>query len=153
MKTVKSILKNLVRPALLAFAGAALLVSTASGATAEMWVKARGTTWAWLVPGSNTGGKLVWNAQYCRYITDRAARGEQMEVWFDTSTAAERYNPRISRVWRSSTVDSPPLSPRWNTLPSYVSFTVPVNPAADNNHIHITTASGTFSTRIPVGTR
>ena len=153
MKINKTVIRNLVRPAVLAVAGLGLLVSSSSAATMDMWVLAKGTQWALLVPGSNTGGKVIYKPNYGCNITDRAARGEYMEVDFWASTAAERKNPAISRCWLSSAAGSIGLTCRpWN-LASYTGFTVPTSPAWDNNYVNIQTVSGNFSTRIPVGTR
>jgi hypothetical protein len=153
MIDIKNIVRNLCRPVLPALAGLALLTSTASAATMDFWVLAKGTQWALLVPGSNTGGKVIYNAKYGCPITDRAARGEYMEVDFWASTTAERKNPAISRCWLSSAAGSVGLTCRPWKLASYTGFTVPTSPAWDNNYVNIQTVSGNFSTRVPVGTR
>ena len=51
------LVRKLTCSALLALAGMALLASTANAATLDLWVLVKGTQWAMLVPGSNTGGR------------------------------------------------------------------------------------------------
>lgn len=96
---------------------------------------------------------MIYSPKYGCNITDRAQRGEYMEVDFWANTAAERANRRISRCWYSSKCGHWALPCNPQSLDAYTGFNVPTNPACDESYVNITTASGTFSKRIPVGTR
>ena len=154
MKIVQNIIRNLGRPVTLALAGLALCAATTQAASIEMWVYAKNTSWAILVPGSNTGGRVVYSREYGCNITDRAQRGETVDAWLAPTTAAERSNPVIKRCWLSSTAGTKELGCYQPKLSTWINdFKVPTSVFWDDNYINVTTASGTFKVRIPVGGR
>ena len=154
MKTVKSIVRSLVGKAIMALAGLALLVSSAQAASVtEMWVLAKGNLWARLVPNSNTGGRVIYNNSRGYYYTDRAARGERVEVYYAPTTGAEQRDPVVRDCVLTSNAGQMRLPYYPGCLPCYTWFNVPTNPAWDNNAVHLRTASGDFPQPIPVGSR
>ena len=148
MRTTTRIFRLLAR-APLVLAGMAFLSSSASAASLDIWVNAKGKQWALLAPGSNTGGRVVYKAALGAYITDRAARGESLFATISLCTSAEQTNPAIGNCWLSSKAGTLPLRPQ----SFMILFAIPSSPAWDNNCLNVQTASGIFTTRIPVGSR
>lgn len=106
-----------------------------------------GGRWVRLVPGSNTGGRVI------NGVTDRASRGERVRANFSASTYAEWCNPIITACFVSSQAGSFDIYGTSPWLPSSATFTVPTSPAWDNNYVNVCTVSGRFPMRIPVGSR
>ena len=154
MKIVTNIIRTLCRPAALALTGLALLATTSQAASIDLFVYLHGDDMALVVPGSKTGGRFVYSHYYGGYITDRVQRGEKVWAYLTPTTTAEMKNPVIKRFWRTSDADSKDIGCYSAKLPmcSY-DFTIPTNPFCDHNSLHLTTASGTFTMGVPVGTR
>jgi len=156
MNIINKITRNLGRLAALAVLGVAFCASQCQAVNIEMWVLAKGKTWAMIIPGSNTGGYVIYNAQHGCYITDRAQRGETVKANLTASTAPEKGPAALKRCWLSSTGGTRELSLYWNDgwLPDQIkSFTMPTSVFWDNNYINVKTVSGAFSLRIPCGGR
>lgn len=137
---------------------AAMLCTPATTPAADiyMWVSTTKHGWALLVPGSGTGGKVVFSRTYDCRITDRVIRGELVQAGFMPSAAVEYFGGNAT-TWLSSKAGVmplvlEPLRPGTGPgLPATATFKMPTSPSWDNNHINIATAAGTFSTRIPLG--
>lgn len=132
--------------------GVASLASSADAAEITLEVYAR-NRWAVIVPGSNLGGRVVWDSGRGRYITDRADRGEWLFITKSPSTSAERGCPWAywSDLHSRAINQSRALSSGWMTLFDYTQ--TPTSPHWDNNHVRICTVSGLYERRVPVGSR
>jgi hypothetical protein len=156
MKLIKTLLSKLSSPIALALAGAALCSALTQAAKIEYYVSLGpkyGNKYVLIVPGSNTGGRVVWSNPHGWWITDRASRGESVDAWFTANTKAERTNSRISKCWLSSTGGNANLRLWGSNMLTATTFTVPTSPFWDNIYVNVNTASGTFSMRLPAGSR
>lgn len=152
MKLVSHLLSQSGKVLALATLGLAILAPSSHAAKIELNVTV-GNKYVLVVPGSNTGGRVVWNNQY-GWITDRVMRGEKVDAWFWASNPAERANPRVNRAWLTSSVgEGPTLRLPWGPkMLTFATFTVPTSPFADNNYVNVNTVTGNSALRIPVGT-
>ena len=147
MKTNSNPLTKLVRAATLAVSALALLTTSSHASRIEMTVKAYGRQWALIVPGSNTGGRVVWNAARGRYITDRGARNEPLSVCFFASQPGE-----VAGSWGmySSCNENDGVYP---PLPFCRETYVPGPANCVNVHYWLFTNYGYNDVELPIGSR
>jgi hypothetical protein len=137
----------------LAALGICLLTPASHAAQIELNVMV-GNKYVLVVPGSNTGGRVVYSKQHFSWITDRVLRGEKVDAWFWPSNPTEAQNPYVFRAWLTSTAGTGPTLrlPGGQTMLTFATFTVPTSPLCDNNYIWVETMSlKNSSLRIPVG--
>lgn len=162
MKSLKTTLRNLLRPALLAVAALSLLASSSRAASITLETKVPGYSsagWILVVPElrNQLGGRVRYDPARGRWVTDRVARGENMRISILPTTAQERrqrialtgVGPRASEEVDLNLVLLPYVNPN---------FRVSLNPAYDNVDVNV--VSGPWrgpwtlsSLRIPIGTR
>jgi hypothetical protein len=147
MQFKKKLIRYVRRPIALALAVLALAPQSSKAVDFNVWVLARGQTWALLVPGSGTGGRVVWSSAYGCNITDRAARGEWVcpSYW---ATAWGEYTTYSQREYTCTTTAMGLVS-----LPGNQQFQVSTNPNCDSLHVSIWTNCDYKRKRIPLGSR
>ena len=110
-------------------------------------------TWAKVVPGSNTGGAVLWNDSIGWY-TDRVSRGEQAMIFCRPSRAGESGWDRGYTTTCGTTRFGPfgpsPLNASYAYGQGYV---IPTNPACDNLRIWVKSNFETATLHLPIGTR
>lgn len=154
MKAVKNIIRRLCGPAVLALLGLAIFTSASQAAKITFYVQVPGYSnlgWIQVVPGSNTGGRVVYSGSHGGYITDRASRGEAFCDVIEATTAAE-FNFTGTCLYKVKS-DRATLQQAQVRLPYVKTFTVPTNPLDDNVTVSVNTPSGTYAKRIPIGGR
>lgn len=120
----------------------------------HLWVLANGTQWARVMPGSNTGGRVVFNPSLGICITDRVSRGELVEVYAFASWP-ER-NTQYSFKLISSLgdhLDRHPCFLQGGGGHSVQRFHVPESPLADNCRVRVVTCADDDRMPLPVGRR
>src|SRR5215470_11111235 len=148
MKTNASLcIKKLWPGILLGAVSLVLLNTTSHAAEVFMYVKAYDTQWALIVPGSNTGGRVIWSPTYHDYITDRGNRGEAISVYY----VADYTNERTIDCGGYSSCYSRNFGPV--ALPFERSGYVSTDPNCDNQHHWIWTNYGLNDVRLPIGGR
>jgi hypothetical protein len=160
MKTLNILVRNSRKFALLAAIGLAALTQTAQACHIELHVLAWGRD-ARVIPGSNTGGRVVWSSVYGCYITDQVTRGETMYAMLYPSTTLETTSPAIAwanvktdRLNRSfSVATTPTLTYASGSFGWTGNFTVPTDVNWDDNFLQICSSSGLFRKRLPIGSR
>ena len=131
---------------LLAALGLVATQTNVSAVRMEVSVLANGVTWARVVPGSNTGGRVVWSNTYWTYITDRVSRGET--VWVDQyATYGGEY--AVNRGYTSSTGT---VRFGGSALPGWIYWSVPGNPSVNlSTWVQSNVEFKSFA--LPIGTR
>jgi hypothetical protein len=143
MKRIKNVLRQVARPAVLAIAGLVLCAASSQAVDFTVYVMARGSTWAQVVPGSNTGGRVI------NGITDRVARNETVYVWcWATRSGEYAVNARPQYTCGSGSGTGAFCLPNWT------SFVVSSNPNCDALNYCIQNNFGqTNCKKIPLGSR
>ncbi len=149
MKTITNIIRKLFRPALLALTLLALSVTCSHAAKiyARVWVNG---VLVEIIPGSNTGGRVVKELTVLgtyTYYTDRVSRGETVGIYYAQTRVGE-YALNRGYFTTCGTVGfgTTPIerSDRW---------VVPTNPNCDNLHAWIRSNYEYKEMRLPIGTR
>ena len=111
--------------------------------------------WIQVRPGSNTGGRVQYDAAHAVYFTDRVSRGESMRLTFKPTVAGEfaywgdifpethysLYKGYFANVWLPfAEVLTCPTDPSWDNVYAEVCTTAPY----PNNYNKL---------RIPIGSR
>lgn len=154
---MNTILKSARRFACATFLGLVLAGGFGQAAKAvdlSLWVLANGTQWALVVPGSNTGGRVVYSPQHCTYITDRVSRGEVAEIWA-WAQPAEYYTQFSFKLISTlgTHLDRRPCFLQGNGIYSVQRFHVPESPLADNCRVRVVTCADDDRYSLPVGRR
>lgn len=152
MNVINKNVRRLGNRLAIAIAGLALISSLGRAATVELWVTAGGSQ-ALIVPGSNTGGRVIYSAAHRCLITDRAARGEEVVAFIYISTLEEWRNPQIFGCWLSSDAGAMNLQLSRPQMFATATFIVPTNPSWDDNQVNVRTVSASNPARLPVGRR
>lgn len=130
----------------------------AHAANIKMHVRVPGYStagWILILPGSSYGGKVVYNSTYGCYVTDRAARGEQIRLTITPSNSTERC---VRGAWLEIFSNSYPYT-FWTfgaiSIPATYTTTVTRDPLADNIYacVYTNLRLQPFEQRIPIGTR
>lgn len=111
------------------------------------------TNYVLVVPGSNTGGRVLTAANGTKY-TDRVQRGELMRLTLAPVTWVEWYYPAFScQILNETGVVGP--QPVWNsyTMPTSALVRASTNVAHDNLHVRVYTVDDNRKIRIPIGSR
>lgn len=154
---MNTILKSARRLACATFLGLVLAGGFGQAAKAvdlNVLVLANGTQWAKVVPGSNTGGRVIFSARHGCNITDRVSRGEVVEVeaW---ATPGEYYTQYSFKLISSlgEHLDRHPCFLQYGGCLSLQRFHVPESPLADNCRIRVVTCVDDDRYSLPVGRR
>ena len=147
MKTLKQIVRTLLRPAALALLGLAALAGTSQAARIDFQVYAKGK-WALIVPNHSAGGNVVWDQSRSCYVTAWAARGESICVFYSATFAGE-YTCDSGGYYESGGSRSYGAIP----LPYVYSSTVSTDPNKDFLHYWIWTNCDYKDKRVPIAKR
>jgi hypothetical protein len=156
MKMIKTVIRNILRPATLAVVGLGLLTNSSSAASIKFETKVAGYStagWILVLPElrSVLGGKIRYDSSRRCYVTDRVSRGDQIRITISPTTSAERcQNGAVEGIYSAAAGIC-----TWQavTLPFVKTDKVSTNPAFDNVYVWTKTSSGRFEKRIPIGTR
>jgi hypothetical protein len=140
---------------LLAFAALFFTSMAASAATITFETKVPGYSkagWILVQPERRheLGGRVVYNAQLRRWVTDRVERGHELRVKLSPTTRSERCrNGGLSGIYASNGVF------KWAavSLPYTKTVRVSRDPGFDNVYVWVYTTSGYTEQRIPIGLR
>lgn len=134
--------------------GSAAFTQSAKAVDVSFWVLANGNQWAWVVPGSNTGGRVVYSHPHRSYITDRVSRGEVVEV-IALASPREYYTQYTFSLISSLGVhlERQPCFLQGGGTYSVQRFHVPDSPFADNCRVRLVTCADDDRVPLPVGRR
>ncbi len=155
VKLINCLSQLLRKPIALAVLALALCSTAADAAQWLLWVNVQGKD-VRLIPGSGTGGRVVWSSSLGCWITDRAARGEWVDGYAIAETSREIASPLITHaeiVCAAGGARS--ISFNASYMPNYtwIGFNVPTNPAWNNNVVKVGNPLWTAQFNLPVGTR
>lgn len=146
MQSLNLLVRHLRRPAVLALLALAAFTPASHAVSVRSDVYAKGR-WALVVPGSGTGGHVVWDSGRGCYITDRVSRGETVCVTYRATFAGE--------VTRNSGYrhDCGTYQCGAVPLPFSYNFTVPTTAGCNNLAVWIQTNCDYKCPSLPIGSR
>lgn len=155
MNTTSTIITKLGRYLLGAILGALLLTSASQAATITLECKVAGYStagWIKVVPGSNTGGRVVRDA-YGRFYTDRVQRSEPLRITYAPQGWERCWGGNWGGIYKFTGGYRSFANFGAVALPFAMVVTCPTDPSWDQVYADISTSLGYFRQRIPIGTR